>query len=229
VLRSFTMPSGLSEIPAVIAAKAGMKTESGRTATAVAAHSDGFVVRLDDGAERTCRYLTLAVPPDVAARLLTDVVPDAASIVDRIGVAEIDTLLLAFDKADLSVAEMAGLISVDGPFLSAVSRDFLADARYRGFAFHFPGGILNEADRISAACAALDVNPDKAVATAHLSNRLPSLRKGHQELIAALDRTLAGLPMAITGNWFLGVSIEDCVTRSRGEHERLFAAARSSA
>jgi len=229
VLRSFTMPDGLSEIPTVIATKAGMKVESGQTATAVAAHGKGFVIRLGDGSERTCRCLTLAVPPDVAARLLADVAPDAASIVGRIGVAEIDTLLLAFDKADLSVAEMAGLISVDGPFLSAVSRDFLADARYRGFAFHFPGGILNEADRISAACAALDVSADKIVATANLCNRLPSLRKGHQGLVEALDRTLADLPISITGNWFLGVSIEDCVTRSRSEHERLFATAQSSA
>jgi oxygen-dependent protoporphyrinogen oxidase len=224
VLRSFTMPSGLSEIPVAIAAKAGMQVESGRTATAIVAQDHGFGVRLADGAELSCRYLTLAVPPDVAARLLADVAPEAAALIGGIAVAEIDSLLLAFDKADLGVPEMAGLISVDGPFLSAVSRDFMADARYRGFAFHFPGGTYNETERISAACAALDVNPDKAVATAQLANRLPSLRKGHQGLIGALDQALAGLPLAVTGNWFLGVSIEDCVTRSRSEHERLFAA-----
>jgi oxygen-dependent protoporphyrinogen oxidase len=229
VLRSFTMPSGLSEIPMAIAAKAGMQVESGRTATAIVAQDHGFGVRLADGAELSCRYLTLAVPPDVAARLLADVAPEAAALIGGIAVAEIDSLLLAFDKADLGVPEMAGLISVDGAFLSAVSRDFMADDRYRGFAFHFPGGTYNETERISAACAALDVNPDKAVATAQLANRLPSLRKGHQGLIGALDKTLAGLPLAVTGNWFLGVSIEDCVTRSRSEHERLFAATRGKA
>jgi protoporphyrinogen oxidase len=41
-------------------------------------------------------------------------------------------------------------------------------------------------------------------------------------LIGQLDRVLAGGKLAITGNWFLGVSIEDCVTRSRSEHERMF-------
>jgi len=176
-----------------------------------------------------CEHLTLAVPPDVAARLLNDVAPDAATILSRIGMAEIDTLLLAFKKGDLTVAEMAGLISVDGAFLSAVSRDFMADERYRGFAFHFPGGQLTPNERIAAACAALDVSPDQAAAVAHATNRLPSLRKGHQRLIEALDQTLATRPLATTGNWFLGVSIEDCITRSRSEHERLFTVGRAAA
>ncbi len=228
VLRSFTMPGGLSEIPVAIAAKLGMKVETGLAVSAVAANGDGFVVRLEDGSERACAYLTLAVPPDIATRLLADVAPDAAANIAGIGIAEIDTVLLAFDKADLTVPEIAGLISVDGPFLSAVSRDFLADDRYRGFAFHFPGGSLDEAGRIAAACAALDIDSDKAAAIAHASNRLPGLRKGHQGVIKALDKSLAGRPIAITGNWFLGVSIEDCVTRSRDEHERLFSATRAS-
>ncbi len=222
VLRSFTMPRGLSDIPQSIATGSGFHVESDRGVSAIASAEDGFVVQLEDGSQRTCEQLTLAVPPDVAARLLGDVAPDAAAVIGRIRMAEIDTVLLAFDKADLAVAEMAGLISVDGPFLSAVSRDFLADDRYRGFAFHFPGGDLTPAERIAAACAALDVSPDRAAAIAHTTNRLPSLRKGHQALIEELDRALATHPIATTGNWFLGVSIEDCITRSRGEHERLF-------
>jgi oxygen-dependent protoporphyrinogen oxidase len=224
VLRSFTMPNGLSDIPEAIAKESGFRVETGQPVAAVASAGNGFVLRGEDGVERTCEHLTLAVPPDVAARLLGDVAPDTAKILDRIGMAEIDTLLLAFDKADLSIAEMAGLISVDGPFLSAVSRDFMAHKRYRGFAFHFPGGRLTPAERIAAASAALDVSPDKAAAVAHTTNRLPSLRKGHQRLIEELDRTLAKRPLATTGNWFLGVSIEDCITRSRNEHERLFGA-----
>lgn len=229
VLRSFTMPHGLSDIPRAIAEGSGFRIDSGRAVSAIASGGNGFIVQREDGSERTCEHLTLAVPPDVAARLLKDVAPDAATILDRIGMAEIDTLLLAYKKADLTVPEMAGLISVDGAFLSAVSRDFMADDRYRGFAFHFPGGRLTPVERVDAACAALDVSPDRAAAVAHATNRLPSLRKGHQRLIAALDQTLATRPLAATGNWFLGVSIEDCITRSRSEHERLFTGGKAAA
>ena len=229
VLRSFTMPHGLSDIPRAIAEGSGFRIDSGRAVSAIASGGNGFIVQREDGSERTCEHLTLAVPPDVAARLLKDVAPDAATILDRIGMAEIDTLLLAYKKADLTVPEMAGLISVDGAFLSAVSRDFMADDRYRGFAFHFPGGRLTPVERVDAACAALDVSPDRAAAVAHATNRLPSLRKGHQRLIAALDQTLATRPLAATGNWFLGVSIEDCITRSRSEHQRLFTGGKAAA
>jgi protoporphyrinogen oxidase len=229
VLRSFTMPGGLAEIPMVIGERGGMHVLSGRAVTDIEAAADGYRVRLNDGSELRCGHLTLAVPPDVAASLIQRAAPEAAAIIRQVGVAEIDSLLLAFPKTALSVPEIAGLISVDGAFLSAVSRDFMADDHWRGFAFHFPGGKHAEQERLQAACAALDSTPDKAAAVAHATNRLPRLRKGHRALVDAVDTALAGKPLAITGNWFLGVSIEDCVTRSRSEHERLFGRINSGA
>jgi protoporphyrinogen oxidase len=224
VLRSFTMPGGLGEIPESIAATPGITLTTGATVRAVQRSDDGFVVSTADGNRHTGKWLTLAVPPDVAAGLLAEAAPEAAAIVGDIGMAEIDTQLLVFDKASLSIDALAGFISVDGAFLSAVSRDFLDDPRLRGFAFHFPGGTLDETARIDAACTALGARPDQVRAAATVRNRLPALRKGHADRVAELDRALAGGPLGLTGNWFLGVSIEDCVTRSRGEHERRFGA-----
>jgi len=224
VLRSFTMPGGLTDIPQAIAAQPGLSTLFGHGVDSIRADGAGFRVDLTDGTTRRCRYLTLAVPPDVAVGLLGGINAEAAGVVGDIGVVEIDSLLLAFESQALSVPELAGLISVDGPFLSAVSRDFLADPRLRGFAFHFPGDRYGEDERLDAACKALDTKPERAAAVAHVRNRLPSLRTGHGARIDALDRALAGGPVAVTGNWFLGVSIEDCVTRSRAEQERLFGA-----
>jgi len=222
VLRSFTMPDGLAEIPTRIAERTGFGVETDKSVSAVAAADSGFALSLADGSERTCGALTLAVPPDVAARLLAGVAADAASVIEPVGVAEIDTLVLAFRAEDLAIEPLAGLISIDGGFYSAVSRDFLSDSRYRGFAFHFPGDSVGDETQLAAACRALDTSPDKVAALHRLRNRLPRLRKGHQQLVERLDQALAGRRIAVTGNWFLGVSIEDCVTRSRSEHERLF-------
>jgi protoporphyrinogen oxidase len=229
VLRSFTMPNGLSDIAAGIANGSGVEIAYEQRARHIESSNGGYIVHTEQGGSHHCDRLTLAVPPDAAAGLLADVAPDAARAVGRIGMAEIDTLVLAFRKEDLSVAEMAGLISVDGSFLSAVSRDFMEDPRFRGIAFHFPGGQLDETGRVGAACEALGVWPEKIAATAHVRNRLPSLRQGHQALIAELDRALTAQPLAVTGNWFLGVSIEDCVSRSLSEHERLFGARQAPA
>lgn len=224
VLRAFTMPGGLADIPRAIASQPGFQLRYGAQVRGLVDDGAGYRVRLTDGTSLGCERLTLAVPPDIAGPLLGQVAPEAAAAIEGIGVAEIDTLVMALERSRLSVEEVAGLISVDGAFLSAVSRDFLPDDRYRGFAFHFPAGQLSERDRELAACRAIDANPADISAKAHVRNRLPSLRADHLERIAALDRALPGTSIAVTGNWFLGVSIEDCVTRSRSEHQRLFAA-----
>ena len=52
---------------------------------------------------------------------------------------------------------------------------------------------------------------------------LPSPRLGHAELVASIDKVLAELPLALTGNWFGGLPIEDCVLRSRAEWRRISA------
>lgn len=222
VLRAFTMPGGLNDIPSAIAEQQGLRVRTRVAAASVSADGDGLAVATTDGERLRCERLTLAVPPDIAAGLLAEVAPEAAALIGEVGVVEIDSQLLLFDAEALALPELAGLINVDGPFLSAVSRDFLPDARYRGFAFHFPGERLDETARIAAACAALGADPGRVVASVCVRNRLPSLRKGHQDRVARLDRALAGARTAVTGNWFLGVSIEDCLTRSFSEHRRLF-------
>ena len=229
VLRAFTMPDGLAEIPRAIASQPGFQMRYGAEVRSVEADGHCYRLGLADGASLSCQRLTLAVPPDIAHSLLSQVEPDAAAAIQGIGVAEIDSLILVFERSQLGIEEIAGLISVDGGFLSAVSRDFLPDDRYRGFAFHFPAGRLSETERVQIACQAIDADPATLSAEAHIRNRLPSLSADHAQQIAALDSALAGGRIAITGNWFLGVSIEDCITRTHSEHLRLFGAASTSA
>jgi protoporphyrinogen oxidase len=228
VLRSFTMPRGLAEIPRSLTTLPNIETRLNAKVAALSQDASGYRVELANGHVLQAPALTLAVPPDVATRLLSAVAPEAAAATADIGVVEIDSLLLAFDREALKIKPLAGLICVDGLFLSAVSRDFLAHPRYRGFAFHFPGGQIEPPRQIEAACQALDVTPAQVAAVRHARNRLPSLRKGHAQRLGRLDRALAdlttaGQPLAVTGNWFLGVSVEDCVTRSRAEMTRVFA------
>jgi len=40
-------------------------------------------------------------------------------------------------------------------------------------------------------------------------------------VVRAVDQALARTPIYVTGNYFAGLSIEDCVLRSRDEAQRL--------
>ncbi len=222
VIKAFTFADGLSTIPAAIADQERIEVRTGQTLDAIVSDQGGFRVITEGGAEVTCDYLTLAVPPDAAVRLLPSGFEAARQAIGTLGMAEIETLTLAFRSTDLDLPALAGLIAVDGAFYSAVSRDFLPDSTYRGFAFHFRPGELCHADQVTAACRSLGVDPGRIAARGQVHNRLPALRAGHTPRVQRLDQAIAGSRLAITGNWFLGVSIEDALTRTRRETDRLF-------
>ncbi|MGQ9660364.1 MAG: protoporphyrinogen/coproporphyrinogen oxidase [Thermochromatium sp.] len=224
VIKAFTFATGLSTIPNAIAAQTGIEVRTGQHIERIETDGEGFRVWVQDGAPLSTAYLTLAVPPDVAARLLPAGLEDARALVAGIGMAEIETLVLVFRRSDLTLPPLAGLIAVEDAFYSAVSRDFLPDDQYRGFAFHFRPGALDADAQVRRACQTLDVAPERIVAQSRVHNRLPVLRKGHFALVERLDAALAGKRLALTGNWFLGVSMEDALTRSHSEHVRLFGA-----
>jgi protoporphyrinogen/coproporphyrinogen III oxidase len=222
VIKAFTFAEGLSTIPAAIAAQDSIEVRIGQRIATVEADPDGFRISTETGDQIRCRYLTLAVPPDAAAALVPQDYGDVLSAISGIGVSEIETLVLVVRNEDLKLPPMAGLIAVEDAFYSAVSRDFLPDGAYRGFAFHFRPGALTEDAQVVRACAVLGVEPALIAAQSRVSNKLPALRAGHTDLVERLDAALAGKRLAITGNWFLGVSMEDALTRSRSESDRLF-------
>jgi len=227
VAKSFTFPEGLGEIPLAIANQQGLRVRLGQDVTEIRETGSGFRLQLAAGDDVTCDHLTLAAGPDSAARLMprSRQIEGAAALIERIPMAEIETLVMAVPRQALSdrdLPPLAGLISVDDAFYSAVSRDYRPDPQWRGFAFHFPPQGAGRERQMALACRALGVTEGQVAESALIANRLPALRKGHAELVRRLDQALAGTRLALTGNWFLGVSIEDCLTRSRQEIERLF-------
>ena len=223
VVRSFTFPGGLSEIAAGIAGQQGLDVRMGQRPSSVRRDGDGFRVLMEDGRELSTRYLTLAVPPDAASALISAELPEVGAALSGIAVAEVESLAICVPRDNLEhLPPLAGLIAVDDAFYSMVSRDYLDDPRYRGFAFHFRPGGLSAAAQIERACQAIGITPGSVVGHTRAINRLPVLRVGHEECVRRIDAALAGTPLAITGNWFRGVSIEDCLTRSHQEFQRLF-------
>ncbi|MCU0835124.1 MAG: FAD-dependent oxidoreductase [Chromatiaceae bacterium] len=224
VLRSFTFPRGLSDIPRAMAEQPGLSLRTASPVSAVHRTGDRFQVIVGDGEELRCRFLSLAVPPDVAASLIPEAMGDLRRAVAGIGTAETESLILCVPAAELGhLPPLAGLIAVDDAFYSMVSRDYLADPRYRGFTFHFRSGALAPAAQVEHACRVLGIHQEQVAGIDRAINRLPALRAGHLERVARIDALLAGTRLALTGNWFVGVSIEDCLTRSHREFLRLFA------
>lgn len=229
VMRSFTLPQGLSAIPLTLASQTGLEVRTGQRVVRILSVGDDFRVLLEGEQEIICHSLSLATPPDVVASLLGSLAGKVLSntgldAIASIGMQEIETLVLCVPASVLGhLPPIAGLIAVDDTFNAMVSRDYLGHEIYRGFSFHFRPGLLAAEAQRERACAVLGIGPDAIAGLARVHNRLPALRVGQGERMARIDAALAGTRLAITGNWFQGVSVEDCLTRSFQECQRLFA------
>jgi len=222
VLRSFTLDGGLSTLIDVMAATPRVSVRTGASVTAVERQGEVFTVRVAGADPERARFVALATPPTAAARLAAAVVPAAAALLSRMSTATVDTLGVVAEAAAVKVAKAAGIIPVDGRFHSLVTRDTVPDPRFRGFALHDkPGTSLD--DRQRQAASVLGIDPSRLDRVTRRQVELTSPRLGHHELARDLVAALAGTPLFVTGNYFAGLSLEDCVLRSRDEAERLTA------
>ena len=222
VPRGFTLPGGLQTIADTLVRHPGIHVEFGKTVREIRRVGGDFRVRTDQGEYAACA-LCLATPVAVAAELLRAEFPELAAALARIQTAPVESVGVALPADRVSLPPVAGLIGRNEAFYSVVSRDTAPDPAHRGFTFHFRPGALDEEGQLNRIAQVLNV-PRSALSSENVVNRnnqLPALRVGHREWISAVDRALAGSYLALTGNYFTGVAIEDCVTRSRAEFERL--------
>jgi UDP-galactopyranose mutase len=94
------------------------------------------------------------------------------------------------------------------------------DPDWRAFSFHFRPGLDPEEKR-ARATRLLGLSKDDLEEAVEKRTVLPSPALGHEAIVAQIDRLSAGKRLAVLGNWFAGLSIEDCVDRSRTEWARV--------
>jgi oxygen-dependent protoporphyrinogen oxidase len=220
VIKSFTLDGGLSVVADAVMA-AGVEVRTSTPARDIARAGAGFSVRTDAGGLTSAR-LALACAPSVAGVLLGPSFPELARVVGRIASARVETLGVAVRREATELPELAFVVPASDIFWSAVTRDPVPDPAWRGFAFHFRPGHAR-AERLSRVSQVLGV-PESGFAD--LSERvtaLPAPTVGHAGVVAEIDRLLAGSRLSLTGNYFAGLAIEDCVLRSRAEWRRLAA------
>jgi oxygen-dependent protoporphyrinogen oxidase len=224
VLRSFTLKGGLGSLAERIRRLPGVTITTGRGATAIERDGAGFAVVLGDGERLRAELVAIATPPRTAARLLAQIVPDAAGKVGEIGEASVETIGIVARADKVERVPYATFVIPIGArrdiFHSVVTRDIVADPTWRGFAFHFQPGH-GEDDKLARITGLLGVARGDIAHRVERRTVLPSPVLGHRDVVAGLDAALAPHRIAVTGNWFAGLSIEDCVIRSRAEWQRV--------
>jgi len=220
IIKHYTFKSGMQTATDAIASQPNIKIKTGLTVEKISFDGKIFSVATNGGTFEASN-LALASPVAVSAELLRSSFPEVSGLLAKIRTATVDSVGVAVKKEAVSLSPVSGLIPVNDIFYSVVSRDTVPHEHYRGFTFHFKPGSLTHKAKLERIARVLGLRVLQLEFIAEKENYIPSLRVGHTEIIANVDRLLAGKPLFISGNYFRGVAIEDCVSRSLSEFQRL--------
>ena len=221
MLKNYTFKNGLQSVARGISAKSGLNVFTSQDVNSIQYKNGLYEIRSAGGGEYSAKTLVLATPSSVASKLLKDINPDIASHLGQLRAADVDSVGVIVRKENIRFKPVAALISPNDVFFSVVSRDTVPDDNYRGFVFHFQPGLDDKAKR-SRITEVLGVGFSKIEHTESRLNTVPTLLLGHHEWLEKTDALLKGKKnLLLTGNYFGGMAIEDCVSRSKSEFGRL--------
>lgn len=219
VMRSYTFPKGLGQIIEALEKRVECR-KSAAVEKIEFSEGEGFSVTAG-GEVLLAKKLAVATPVLAASRLLEDAFPQVSERLGWVNEVEVESVGIVVKKDDLKLEQVAGIIAADGDFYSSVSRDYLAHPELRGMAFHFKPGQLSHEQKVDRICKILELERDQLVEVFDKINRLPAPDMGHHELMAEVDDLLTGKPLALVGNYFAGVAVEDCLERVERELNRI--------
>jgi len=220
VIRKFTLSGGVQTVTDALASG---KTSEVLTGMEVGeAGFDGKFFFLNCGDKTfASSFLAVAAPPPAAARILGGAFPEISEGLAQLDIASVESVGVVVKKEKVSMKPVAGIIPMDDAFYSAVSRDAVPHESFRGFTFHFKPGVTGKDARLNRISDLLHVRPSDFEDVVSKENIVPSPRVGHSRLTEKIDHLLKNKGLLLTGNYFDGLAIEDCVTRSSSEFARL--------
>lgn len=218
--RRITFKNGLSSILKTLVEKENIEIQLSSEITNIQKVNNIFSLETKDGKVFQARNISLASSPRISSSLLKDTETELSELLSSIPLFHSESLNVVIPKEKLTLKEMAGIISLSDDFLSAVSRDLVSDEQLRSFTFHFEKGKKNKEETIKLICEVLGISPTDIVEQTYTEHTLPAMRLQHLHMDEKINERRKDDSIYILGNYFYGLSLEDCINRSRVEAER---------
>lgn len=219
--RRFTFTNGLSHFLKHIIEKDNLKVNTSSVVVSIEEKHNAdktlFKITTKEG---NCYYaysIALATEPPTAAKLLKDIEPTLCDLLSSIPLFSSESINITIEKDKLNLKEIAGIIPLSNDFLSAVSRDLVEDEKLRSFTFHFEKGKKNDNEKLNLICKILNISHSDIIEMKSTIHILPSMRMEHLGMNERVKISKQNPNIYILGNYFYGLSLEDCVNRSIDE------------
>lgn len=173
-----------------------------------------------DGTQYIAPSLAMATTSNVSAQLLANIEPQLSTVLNTISMFRSQSVNVVVKREDLELKAVAGIIPTSDEFLSAVSRDLVHHESLRSFTFHFSESDKTLGQLLELICRVLKINRNQILETTSTKHILPSLRLSHRDIATQVADIKKNDNLFLLGNYFYGLSIEDCVNRSWDEAQR---------
>ncbi len=220
ILKKFTLTAGLQLIIDKIILERDISLMPQKAVQTIQYSDNRFLISTADNSQYEAPMLALATPADVAAQLLQDTFADIAAELKKIEVVQVKSTGVIIKKNQLPLKPLAGLVSTDDSFYSIISRDVVQHDKYRGFTFHFKPNCLDQEGQYKKMAEVLNVDSNQFAEVTEKTNVVPSLTIDHEQKIKKITGLLVDKPLLLTGNYFSGIAIEECISRSLSESNR---------
>jgi len=224
VRRSFAIRGGFQSVVLALADHPRIECALESDVDSLCQNDGCYLLRTTQGRVFRARWVAIAAPVDIAARMLLHDFPGLARLVGRIEVRPIQSVGIVLMNQLTAIPRLAGIIMADGlegSCFSAVSADAFFVRGKRSFTFHFRGDSYDGEAALQYACRALGVSQTE-IESVHVREQcMPAIRSGHAGLVRQIDEQISATRLLLLGNYLSGLSIEDCVSRARREYERM--------
>ena len=222
VSRRFSYQGGLSKMVEDIAAASQAEVKTSVQVTNVEKLEDGtFCVTTSREAKFYSKKLVLATDISPISDFLAQLqLSESSSATKAIQPSESIAVNLSIEKDKLDLKAIAGIIPLSNQFFSAVSRDGIENEQWRSFTFHFPESKISPAERLETIFRVLNIRDEQSSHTQIYRHTLPAVRLTDLGLNEKLEKELEGTGIYVLGNYFQGMSLEDCVRHSKAQAEK---------
>lgn len=218
--RKYTFRGGISRFLDAIIEKDKLEVEKNCAISGIRMIDGRYEVAGSGGRVFRASKIAIATDPKTASEIVRNIEPSLSDVLASIPLFRSESMNVIVPKEKITLPAVAGIISVDDSFHSAVSRDLVEDDTLRSFTFHFEEGISDEDEKMKIICKVLGINRNDVLELATIRHILPSLRLSHRNMAQQVDETGKSDNVYILGNYFYGLSIEDCIHRSADEFDR---------
>ncbi|NDV95778.1 FAD-dependent oxidoreductase [Dysgonomonas sp. 521] len=220
ISRRFTFKGGLSSFINAVIEKDNMEVNTQSKVTGVKKEGEIFQITTGNGQTFKAQNIALAANPKISSDLLQSIEPELAELLSSIPIFESESVNITIAKDKIDLKKIAGIISLSNEFLSAVSRDLVDDDRYRSFTFHFEKGKKTEVEKQDLICRVLNISASDIIEIKSMEHSLPAMRLRHLHMDEKVQAVRKDKNVYMLGNYYYGLSLEDCVNRSKDEFER---------